>query len=185
MHSLGIYSFCVGDFIFYLMRKNKTTWAQMVHMSHEETALPSQLFRRQLFTLSLLEGRIRIVLSAQEAFRKHPYNLRGVFLACFYLQYRNPVQVLPCRWLLLWTKYSTPVTQLPNYEMGTTRGITAVLCYCLILDQSVFGNHFQAVKCCLFNSKVALFLRSPIQNLSTLTINWNANLLSTVMNTLS
>lgn len=41
MHSLGIYSFCVGDFIFYLMRKNKTTWAQMVHMSHEEAVLPS------------------------------------------------------------------------------------------------------------------------------------------------
>jgi len=40
--SLGIYSFCVGDSIFFLNVKkmNKTTWVQMVHMSHEETVLP-------------------------------------------------------------------------------------------------------------------------------------------------
>ena len=52
---------------------------------------------RPLVTLSLPEGRIRIVLTAREAFKKVADDLCGVSIARSYLGDRNPVQVLPCQ----------------------------------------------------------------------------------------
>ena len=61
----------------------------MVHMSHEETVLLSP---ETIIYPLLPEGRIGIVFTAREVFRKTTDNHKWS---------TNPVQVLPCHQLLL------------------------------------------------------------------------------------